>query len=230
MPAAHHVEEWLCWLGKDFARAENAKVVGTNIISFKLVLKKKEIFFAVGCYFPSSNKEGKAQRLVEQDLRDKLAGSMSLMIGDLNANLDAPQSRREEVLAQDTGVMVWGVRRVTSGLRRGWHLRMRWTWRRVKEDATRLGDRWWVRSRPDHMLIHEEERKRIKSCQWIFLPHHSNHRTRAVRIWGSGWLKRYIREQETLPVQSPKAREQSEGGMFTKLADAIDKPSGVSGR
>ena len=214
----------------DWARVENAKGVGTNVLSFELVLKKEERFFVVGCYFPPFDKEGKAQWLVEQVLRDKPAGSMPLVIGDLNANLDAPRSRREEVLAQNMGEHGLGCASRHFQVRHGRHLRGRWTYRTVKENAIQLGDRRWVRSRPDHMLIPEEERKRIMSCQSIFLPYHSNHRALVVWIWGSGWLKRYIREQETLPVQSPKAGEQSEGGMFTKLADAIDKPSGVSGR
>ena len=44
----------------DLATVENAKVVGTNVLSFELVLNKKERFFVVGCYFPPSDKEGKA--------------------------------------------------------------------------------------------------------------------------------------------------------------------------
>ena len=32
----------------DWARVENAKVVGTNVLSFELVLNKKEKFFVVG--------------------------------------------------------------------------------------------------------------------------------------------------------------------------------------
>ena len=83
----------------EWARVENAKVVGTNILSFGAVLNEEERFFAIGCYFPLSDKEGEAQRLVEQALRDKPTDSMSLVIGDLNANLDAPRSQREEVLA-----------------------------------------------------------------------------------------------------------------------------------
>ena len=85
----------------DFARVENAKVVGTNVILFELVVIKNERFFATVCYFPLPDKEGKIQRLVDQALRDKPAGSMPLVIGDLNANLDAPQSQKEELLVQD---------------------------------------------------------------------------------------------------------------------------------
>ena len=41
---------------------------------------------------------------------------------------------------------------------------------------------------------------------------------------GQVGLKRYVREQETLPVQPPAAREQTEGEeMFSELASAIEK-------
>ena len=53
--------------------------------------------------------------MVEQALRDKPVGSMPLVIGDMNANLDAPRSRQEEVLAQNMGGgTAWGARRATS--------------------------------------------------------------------------------------------------------------------
>ena len=81
------------------------------------------MFFVVGCYFPPSDKEGKAQRLVEQALQDKPAGSMPLVIGDLNANLDAPRSRQEEVLAQNMGEHGLGCASRHFQVRRGRHLR-----------------------------------------------------------------------------------------------------------
>ena len=49
----------------DWTMAENAKVIGTNILSFEMVLNREERFFVVGCYFPPSVQEGEAQRLVE---------------------------------------------------------------------------------------------------------------------------------------------------------------------
>ena len=134
--------------------------------------------------------------------RDKPAGSMPLVIGDLNANLDAPRSRQEEVLAQIMGDHGLGCASRHFQVRRGRHLQERWTWRRVKENATPLGDCRWVRGRPDHILIPEAEQKRVKNCRWIFLPHHcSDHRALVTRIRGRWGLKRYVRKRETLPVQ-----------------------------
>ena len=152
----------------DWATVENAKVVGTNVLSFELVLNKKERFFVVGCYFPPSDKEGKARRLVEQALRDKPVGSMPLVIRDLNANLDAPWSRRETIFVQ--AMREHGLECASRHFRvcHGRHLRGRWTWRQVKEGATRLGDRRWVRSRPDYIPVLEAEQKRVKNFRWVF--------------------------------------------------------------
>ena len=63
--------------------------------------------------------------MAEQALWDKPAGSMPLVIGDLNANLDAPRSRREEGLAQNMGEH--GLRCASRHfqVRRGRHLRGR---------------------------------------------------------------------------------------------------------
>ena len=40
------------------ARVENTKILGTNVLSFELVLSEEERFFAAGCYFAPSDKEG----------------------------------------------------------------------------------------------------------------------------------------------------------------------------
>ena len=133
-------------------------------MSFELVLNKEERFFVVWCYFASSDKEGKAQKLVEKALRERPEGTMPLVIGDINANLDAPRSPGEEELAQMLGDHGLGCASCHFRVRRRWHVRGRWIWRREKGEATRLGNRRWIRSRPDHFLVREEERKRIKRC------------------------------------------------------------------
>ena len=108
---------------------ENTKIIGTNVLSFELVLNEEERFFAVGCYFAPSDKEGGGQRLVVQALRDKPAVTMPLVIGDLNANVDAPRSRGEEVLLQDMTEHGLECASRHFRVRRGRHLRGRWTWR-----------------------------------------------------------------------------------------------------
>ena len=163
---------------------------------------------------------------MEQALRDKPEGSMPLVIGDLNANLDAPRSRREEVLSQLLAGEGLGCATRHFQVRRRKHVRGRWTFRREWSEASRLGDRQWIRTRPDYFLIGEEERKRVKRCRWVFPPHHnSDHRALVVKIRSRGGLKRYSKKRETLPVDPLKVGEGSElEDMFCTLQAAIDKP------
>ena len=76
------MEGWLVGAKNDFARVENAKFVWINAISFELVLNKKQKFFVVSCYLlPTIGQGGEGP-----------AGSMPLVISDLTAILNAPQS------------------------------------------------------------------------------------------------------------------------------------------
>ena len=119
----------------DFVQVENAKVVGTNVLSCELVLNSDERFFVVGCYLEPSDTLGRAQQLVERALRDKPEGSMPLVIGDLNANLDAPRSRREEVLLQSLAGEGLGCATRHFQVQRKRHVRGKWTWRRETSEA-----------------------------------------------------------------------------------------------
>jgi hypothetical protein len=210
----------------EFVQVENAKVVGTNVLSCELVLNDDKRFFVVGCYLAPSDSLGRAQELVEQALWDKPEGTMPLVIGDLNANLDAPRSRREEVLSQLMAGEGLGCATRHFQVRRRRHLRGRWTWRRETAMATRMGERRWIRSRPDYILIGEEERKRVKRCRWVYPPHHtSDHRALITKIRSRGGLKRYRRKRETLPVEPLKVGEGTKlEDMFAALAIAIEKP------
>ena len=210
----------------EWVRVENEKVVGNNVISFELALNKEERFFAVGCYFPPSDKKGEARKLAEKALRERPKGTMPLVLGDLNVNLDVPRNEEEESLSQEMGEHGLECATRHFQVRRRRHVRGRWTWRRAKGEATRAGDRRWVRSRPDYILFSAQERRRIKRCRWVLPPHHnSDHRALIVKVWGSRGIKRYVKERETLLVQPPEARERLEGKeIFTRLAATISKP------
>ena len=122
-----------------WVRVENEKVVGNNVISFELVLNKEERFFAVGCYFPPSDKEGEARKLAEKALRERPKGAMPLVVGDFNANLDVPRNKEEESLSQE--MREHGLECATRHFQvRRRHVRGRWTFRRAKDKAMRAGD------------------------------------------------------------------------------------------
>ena len=55
----------------------------------------------VGCYLFPSDKEGAARRLTMKALDPAPEGSNPFLIGDLNANLDFPRGRREDILTTD---------------------------------------------------------------------------------------------------------------------------------
>ena len=80
---------------------ENEKVRGPNVISFELITGKDERWYAVGCYLPPTDVEGRARRTVEAALAAQPRGTRLLLMGDLNADLDCPRDRQEEILASD---------------------------------------------------------------------------------------------------------------------------------
>ena len=85
------------WETKRFT-VKNAKVVGRNIISFQLLIRKDEWWHVVGYYFPSSDKEGAARRLAMEALDAAPKGSKPLIIRHLNADLDFPGTDRRRFL------------------------------------------------------------------------------------------------------------------------------------
>ena len=74
---------------------------------------------------------------MEQALWDRPEGSMPLVIGNLNANLDTPRSRREEVLSQSMEEHGLGCVLRHFQVQRRRNVRGRWTWRQEKTTATR---------------------------------------------------------------------------------------------
>ena len=84
-------------------------------------------------------------------------------------------------------------------------------WRRVQKETPCLGERRWVRSRPDHILVTEEERKRVRVASGYPPPTTITPITAPSpsRYGGVVGLKRYVKERETFPVQPPKAEEWS---------------------
>ena len=78
---------------------ENAKVIGPNVISCEMVTGRHKRWFIVGCYLPPSDREGVTQRMVLEAVKDRPKGTCPIVIGDLNANLDFPRDRQEEILS-----------------------------------------------------------------------------------------------------------------------------------
>ena len=82
---------------------ENEKAVGLNTISFELVtgLRRNEQWYVVGCCLPPSDKEGETRRRMNAVLDAQTTGTRLLLLSDLNADLDCPQTRQEEISTAD---------------------------------------------------------------------------------------------------------------------------------
>ena len=117
--------------GEQLFTAENEKATGPKVISFELLTRRRrdEWWYIVGCYLLPSDKEGETHRRTKAALDAQPARTWLLLLGDLNADLDCPRTRHEEILAAD--FEEHGLRCVTehSVARRRRQCKGRWTWR-----------------------------------------------------------------------------------------------------
>ena len=133
---------------------ENAKVIGTNVISCELVTGQYKSWLIVGCYLPTSDTEGVTHRMVINALENRPAGMCPVVIGDLNPDLVFPRDRQEEILSSamsgmdlmcaSNGNRVRKKRKKTYG---------NWTFQRYKNRGG--GGRTWIHSKPDYFLIRQ---------------------------------------------------------------------------
>ena len=72
---------------------KNKKVVGSNVISYKMVTGLHKGWFIAGCYLPPLDKEVLTQRMVIDALENRPKGKCPIVIGNLNSNPDFPWDR-----------------------------------------------------------------------------------------------------------------------------------------
>ena len=145
---------------------EEVKVWGPNVLSFQLQVgeKEEERWHCVGAYLPPSDKAGDAQRLMTAAIRAVPDGARLMVLGDLNADLDSPRGRQEDVLTAEASEhdLVCATKQFRCWRRRR-HVRGRWTFRRPT--YTPEGERRWVRGKPDYALVRARDRRRVRSCR-----------------------------------------------------------------
>ena len=135
----------------------------------------------MGCYLPPSDKKGEAQQLLTRAMQQQLSGTGLMVLGNLKADLDAPRTTQEDVLAAEIAEhgLACPTRHFMSWRTR--HVRGRWTFRRSR--YMKEGERRWRRSKPDYVLAQERDRRRLWSCRWLPVHHHdSDHRALVLRI------------------------------------------------
>ena len=82
---------------------ESNKVIGTNVIAFELITGttargRVKRYYVVGCCIPPLDKDDTTRRTIEHALKMMLKGSVPLVIGDMNVNLNFPRDRQEAIL------------------------------------------------------------------------------------------------------------------------------------
>ena len=84
----------------------------------------------MGAYLPPSDKAGDTQRLVMAAIRTRPDGARLMLFGDLNADLDSPRGRQEDVLAAEASEhdLVCTTKQFRCQRKRQ-HVRERWTFR-----------------------------------------------------------------------------------------------------
>jgi hypothetical protein len=88
-------------------------------------------FFVVGCYIPPNDLEALA--CVDKAWRECPAGAHPILVGDLNVNLRAPRTEREETIAEQVDAMDLVDMSRHFRQRSGKRLQGRWTWRMRRE-------------------------------------------------------------------------------------------------
>jgi hypothetical protein len=92
----------LFWRGNISYEVKEMRIWGPNIISLHLMMGSIR-FFVLGCYIPPNNLEALA--CVDKAWRKCPTGAHPILLGDLNVNLHAPHTEREETIAEQVDAM-----------------------------------------------------------------------------------------------------------------------------
>jgi hypothetical protein len=142
----------LFWRGNNLYEVKEMQIWGPNVISLHLMMGSIQ-FYIVGCYIPPSNLETLA--CIDKAWRKCHKGAHPILVGDLNINLRAPRTAREEMIAEQVDAMdLVNMSRhfcQCSGKR----LWGRWTWRMRREGR-------WISSQCDYFLGRETDRWRFR--------------------------------------------------------------------
>jgi hypothetical protein len=141
----------LFWRGNGSYMVKETRVWGPNVISLHLMMGACQ-FYIVGCYIPPSDL--KTLTRINKAWSECPRGAHPILVGNLNINLRAARTEREETIPEHVEIMGLGdmSRHFCHCL--GKQLRGRWTWR------MRRGGRW-ISSQCDYFLGRETDRRRF---------------------------------------------------------------------
>jgi hypothetical protein len=155
----------LFWRGNILYKVEETRIWGPNVISLHLMMGSTR-FFVVGCYIPPSNLETLAY--IDKAWRKCPKGAHPILVGDLNLNLQAPRTEREETIAEQVDAMNLVDMSRHFCQRLGNRLRGRWTWQMRRKGR-------WISSQCDYFLGRETDRRRFWRVSVRMPRYHSDH-------------------------------------------------------
>jgi hypothetical protein len=127
------------------------QIWGPNVISMHLMMRSTQ-FFVVGCYIPPSDLETLA--CINKAWRECPKGAHPILVGNLNLNLCALHTKREEMIAKQVDAMDLVDMSRHFCQRSGTRLQGRWTWRMRREGR-------WISSQCDYFLGRETDHRRF---------------------------------------------------------------------
>jgi hypothetical protein len=141
----------LFWRGINSYKVKEMQIWGPNVIYLHLMTGSIQ-FYVVGCYIPPSDLETLA--CIDKAWHECPKGAHPILVDDLNINLRAPRTAREETIAEQVDAidLVNMFRHFCQRL--GKRLQGRWTWWLRREGR-------WISSQCNYFLGRETNRRRF---------------------------------------------------------------------
>jgi hypothetical protein len=194
------------------------QIWGPNVISLHLMIGSTR-FYVVGCYIPPSNLETLV--CINKAWCKCPKGAHPILVGDLNINLCAPRTAREETIAEQVDAMDLANMSRHFCQRSGKRLQGRWTWRMRREGR-------WISSQCNYFLVRETNRRRLRRMSVQMSCYHSNYCGLVAVIYAEGEeeLRRYHRQMQRFPLSLPHGpRTQLDAGYKELLQHVVCPPS-----
>jgi exonuclease III len=207
----------LFWRSNTSYKVKETQIWGPNVISLHLMMGSTK-FFVMGCYIPPSDLETLA--CINKAWRECPKDAHPILVGDLNLNLQAPRTEREETIAKQVDAMNLVNMSRHFCQRSGNRLRGRWTWWMRREGR-------WISSQCDYFLGRETNRRRFWRVSVRMPRYHSNHHALVAVIYAEGGeeLKRYHRRMQRFPLSLPRGpRTQLDAGYEELLQHVVYPP------
>ena len=200
-------------------KVKETKIWGPNVISLHLMMGATQ-FFVVGCISPRTTWRHWCVSTKPGASGLRAPGAHPILVGDLNVNLRAPRTEREEMIAEQVDAMDLVDMSRYFRQRSGKRLRGRWTWQMRREGR-------WISSQCDYFLGRETDRRRFRRVSVQMPRYHSDHRALVAVIYAErgGELKRYRRRTQRFPLSLPRGpRTQLDAGYEELLQHVVCPP------